>query len=127
VAFTDLAALFIANTMASQDCGELADQLHRALDARVVLEQVKGALMAHEGLSDIEAFERMRRQARAERRASKVAAETIERLRPRATPPSIGRRDQVLTRAGRLRPPSALTATGRSGGDGHAGRICWRR
>jgi GAF domain-containing protein len=87
VAFTDLAALTIANTMASEERGEVAEQLQRALDARVVLEQAKGALMASEGLSAVEAFERLRRQARAERRrVADVAAETIGRLGSRPTP-----------------------------------------
>ena len=89
VAFTDLAALLIANTMASQERGELADQLQRALDARIILEQAKGMLMASEGLSDVEAFERMRRQARAERRrVAEVAAEVIEGARSRDPTPS---------------------------------------
>ena len=68
VAFTDLAALTIANTMQSEPRGELAEQLQRALDARVLIEQAKGARVAREGISPGEAFERMRRQARAERR-----------------------------------------------------------
>ena len=68
IAFTDLAALTIANTMQSEPRGELADQLQRALDARVVIEQAKGALVARDGVSPGEAFEQMRRRARAERR-----------------------------------------------------------
>ena len=68
VAFTDLAALTIANTMQSEQRGELAAQLQRALDARVVIEQAKGAMVARDGISPGQAFERMRRQARAERR-----------------------------------------------------------
>jgi GAF domain-containing protein len=68
VAFTDLAALTIANTMQSEQRGELATQLQRALDARVVIEQAKGAMVARDGVSPGQAFERMRRQARAERR-----------------------------------------------------------
>jgi GAF domain-containing protein len=68
IAFTDLAALTIANTMQSEQRGELADQLQRALDARVVIEQAKGALVARDGISAGEAFEQMRRRARAERR-----------------------------------------------------------
>ncbi|HEY8556037.1 MAG TPA: GAF and ANTAR domain-containing protein, partial [Actinomycetes bacterium] len=60
IAFTDLAALTIANTMQSEQRGELADQLQRALDARVVIEQAKGALVAQEGISAGEAFEQMR-------------------------------------------------------------------
>jgi len=52
----------------SEQRGELADQLQRALDARVVIEQAKGALVARDGISAGEAFEQMRRRARAERR-----------------------------------------------------------
>ena len=68
IAFTDLAALTIANTMQSEQRGELAEQLQRALDARVLIEQAKGALVARDGVTPGEAFEQMRRRARAERR-----------------------------------------------------------
>ena len=85
VAFTDLAALTIANTMQSEQRGELAAQLQRALDARVVIEQAKGALVAREGLSPKQAFEQIRRQARAERRrVVEVAAEILAATRDRA-------------------------------------------
>ena len=77
IAFTDLAALTIANTMQSEQRGELADQLQRALDARVVIEQAKGVLCAREGLTPGQAFERMRRQARAERRRVVEIAQEI--------------------------------------------------
>jgi GAF domain-containing protein len=81
VAFTDLAALTIANTMQSEERGELAGQLQRALDARVVIEQAKGALVAREGLSEREAFERLRRQARSQRRrVVEVAAEIMDAI-----------------------------------------------
>jgi GAF domain-containing protein len=82
VAFTDLAALTIANTLQSEERGELATQLQRALDARVVIEQAKGALVAQEGLSEREAFERLRRQARSQRRrVVEVAAEILAAIR----------------------------------------------
>src|SRR5215211_6008707 len=77
VAFTDLAALTIANTMQSEERGELASQLQRALDARVVIEQAKGALVAREGLSEREAFERLRRQARRQRRRVVEVAQEV--------------------------------------------------
>jgi GAF domain-containing protein len=81
--FTDLAALCIANTMASEERGEMAGQLQRALDARVVIEQAKGALVAREGLSEQDAFERLRRQARRQRRpVVDVAAEVMAAVRP---------------------------------------------
>ena len=76
------AALTIANTIQSEQRGELAEQLQRALDARVVIEQAKGALVAREGLSEREAFERMRRQARSQRRrVVEVAAEVMAAIR----------------------------------------------
>jgi AmiR/NasT family two-component response regulator len=62
--------------------GELAAQLQRALDARVVIEQAKGALVAQEGLSEREAFERLRRQARSQRRrVVEMAAEILAAIR----------------------------------------------
>jgi GAF domain-containing protein len=85
VAFTDLAALSIANTFQSEERGELASQLQRALDARVVIEQAKGALVAQEGMSEREAFERLRRQARSQRRrVVEVATEILAAIRDRA-------------------------------------------
>jgi GAF domain-containing protein len=80
--FTDLAALTIANTMQSHERGQLAEQLQRALDARVVIEQAKGVLAARDGLSEREAFERMRQQARRERRrVIDVAADVMAAVR----------------------------------------------
>jgi GAF domain-containing protein len=77
VAFTDLAALTIANTMQSEQRGELATQLQRALDARVVIEQAKGALCARDGVTPGQAFEQMRHRARAERRRVLEIAQEI--------------------------------------------------
>ena len=77
ITFTDLAALCIANTMASEERGEVAEQLQRALDARVVIEQAKGALVAREGLTERDAFERLRRQARRERRPVVEVADEV--------------------------------------------------
>jgi GAF domain-containing protein len=82
ITFTDLAALCIANTMQREQRGELAEQLQRALDARVVIEQAKGALMAREGLSERDAFERLRTQARRQRRrVADLAAEVVAAAR----------------------------------------------
>jgi AmiR/NasT family two-component response regulator len=48
----------------------------------VVIEQAKGALVAREGLSEREAFERLRRQARSQRRrVVEVAAEMMAAVR----------------------------------------------
>jgi AmiR/NasT family two-component response regulator len=38
--------------MQREERGELAEQLQRALDARVVIEQAKGALVGRQGLSE---------------------------------------------------------------------------
>jgi AmiR/NasT family two-component response regulator len=52
------------------------------LDARVVIEQAKGVLVAREGLSPKQAFEQLRRQARAERRrVVEVATEVMAAVR----------------------------------------------
>jgi AmiR/NasT family two-component response regulator len=67
--------------MQGEEQGELAKQLQQALDARVVIEQAKGALVAREGLTPVDAFERLRTQARSERRrVADVAGELITAL-----------------------------------------------
>ena len=83
--FTDLAALAIVTTMQSEERGQLADQLKHALDARVVIEQAKGVLVARDGVDPRRAFEELRAQARRSRRkVSDVAAEIVRdsRMRP---------------------------------------------
>jgi AmiR/NasT family two-component response regulator len=68
--------------MQREERGELAEQLQRALDARVVIEQAKGALVGRQGLSERQAFERLRRQARRERRrVADIAAEAMAAVR----------------------------------------------
>lgn len=80
--FTDLAALAIATTLQSEERGELASQLEKALDARVAIEQAKGVLMAQEGIGPREAFEQLRIQARrSRRRLSVVAGEVVKEAR----------------------------------------------
>jgi len=82
IAFTDLAALLIASTMQGEQRSELASQLQRALDSRVVIEQAKGVLVAQEKVAPQEAYEHMRAQARSQRRKlSEVAAEVVASAR----------------------------------------------
>ncbi|CAM5656290.1 hypothetical protein SALBM135S_04966 [Streptomyces alboniger] len=58
----------------------LADQLQRALNSRVVIEQAKGMLAVRHGLTLDDAFDRMRRHARTHRRkVAELAQEIIER------------------------------------------------
>jgi GAF domain-containing protein len=78
MAFTDLAALAIAMGMQSAERGEKVDQLQRALDARVTIEQAKGVLIASEHLTARQAFERIRSEARrTRRRVAEVAADIV--------------------------------------------------
>lgn len=83
MAFTDLAALMIASVIRSSEQSELADQLQGTLRSRAVIEQAKGVLAAREQLSLREAYERLRAQARRERRRlSQVSAELVAQSVP---------------------------------------------
>ena len=68
VAFTELVALLILNAMEATERGKLAGELQLALSSRVVIEQAKGVLVGRHGLTTRQAFERLRRQARDQRR-----------------------------------------------------------
>jgi GAF domain-containing protein len=78
VAFTELAALLILNAMEAAERGKLAGELQVALDSRVVIEQAKGVLVGRHGLTTRQAFDRLRRQARDQRRPlSQVARDVV--------------------------------------------------
>ena len=78
MAFTDLAALAIATALQSAERGDRIDQLQRALDARVSIEQAKGVLISSEQLTPRQAFEQIRADARRQRRKlAEVAAEIV--------------------------------------------------
>ena len=79
LAFTDLAALLIATMMQGQEQSELAAQLQSALNSRAVIEQAKGVLIGRDGLSAREAYEKLRAQARSERRKlAAVSADVVQ-------------------------------------------------
>ena len=79
LAFTDLAALLIASIMQGEEQSGLALQLQGALDSRQVIEQAKGVLMERHNLSPRAAYDRLRAQARAERRKLGVlCAEVVD-------------------------------------------------
>jgi GAF domain-containing protein len=79
VAFTELAALLILNAMEASERGRLAGELQVALDSRVVIEQAKGVLVGRHGLTTREAFERLRGQARDQRRPLSEVARAVVR------------------------------------------------
>lgn len=63
--------------VAADRAGELAEQLHYALDYRVPIERGVGYLMARDGVDHAEAFNRLRRSARSSRRKIGVVAEEL--------------------------------------------------
>ena len=77
VAFTELVALLILNAMQARERGRLAAELQVALDSRVVIEQAKGVLVGRHGLTTRQAFERLRRQARDQRRPLPEVARAV--------------------------------------------------
>ncbi len=87
LAFTDLAALLIASMMQGEQQSELATQLQGALNSRQVIEQAKGVLIGRYGIAARAAYERLRAQARAERRKlAAVCAEVVENAAARVPP-----------------------------------------
>ena len=77
VAFTELVALIILNAMEARERGQLAAELQVALDSRVVIEQAKGVLVGRHGLTTRQAFERLRSQARDQRRPLSEVARAV--------------------------------------------------
>jgi GAF domain-containing protein len=60
----DVAASYLANARALRESTRLNEQLQRALDRRVLIEQAKGVLAERHGIGIGDAFERMRQFAR---------------------------------------------------------------
>ena len=77
VAFTELVALLVLNAMEASERGRVAGELQGALDSRVVIEQAKGVLVGRHGLTTRQAFERLRRQARDQRRPLTEVAKAV--------------------------------------------------
>jgi hypothetical protein len=70
-------ANLLGHAVAAYTQGRLARQLQVALEHRVVIEQAKGALMAHELLDAATAFERLRSAARTGRRTVAEVARDV--------------------------------------------------
>jgi hypothetical protein len=90
MAFTDLAALAIATGLQSAERGDRIEQLQQALDARVAIEQAKGVLIASDHITPRQAFERIRADARRQRRKIfEVAAEIVTAAQAPAAPEDV--------------------------------------
>jgi GAF domain-containing protein len=76
-ALVDMAALGVLHHQALTEARLLNDQLQRALDSRVVIEQAKGVIAARLGIPVDDAFLRLRAHARTNRRRLADAAEDI--------------------------------------------------
>ena len=63
-AFADIATIAILQHRAAREAQVVNEQLSRALNSRIVIEQAKGVLAEREGLDVQQAFERLRRHAR---------------------------------------------------------------
>jgi GAF domain-containing protein len=78
LAFTDLAALLIASMMLGERQSVMSRQLQDALNSRQIVEQAKGVLIGTQQISAREAYERLRSQARSQRRKlTAVCAELV--------------------------------------------------
>ncbi|MGW6055368.1 ANTAR domain-containing protein [Streptomyces sp. NPDC055189] len=77
-AFADAAAIGLLHARVLQQADALNEQLRTALHTRIVIEQAKGFLAAHRGITPAEAFETLRRRARHHRvRLAAIAQEVI--------------------------------------------------
>lgn len=78
-ALTDIATISLIQERALRDANIARDQLQRALDSRVLIEQAKGVLSHSEQVDMDEAFRLLRHRARSSgRRLSVVAQEVID-------------------------------------------------
>lgn len=75
----DVCTTYVVNSNTLMASNKLADQLQRALDSRVVIEQAKGVLAEQLAVDVGEAFEVLRRHARSNgRKLHDVATEVVE-------------------------------------------------
>jgi len=84
-ALADIATIAILQHQAAREAQALAEQLRVALDSRIAIEQAKGVLAERVGVEMSEAFTRMRRYARTNKRLlSEVALEIVDGTLPSA-------------------------------------------
>jgi GAF domain-containing protein len=76
--FTKVVETLVGTALLAERHSTLVDQLQAALDTRVVIERAVGFLMARHHLDAVDAFDRLRRASRAERRrVADLAAEVL--------------------------------------------------
>ena len=85
-AFADIATIAILQHRAAREAQVVNEQLNRALNSRVVIEQAKGVLAEREDLDVQQAFEWLRRHARNHNlRLADLAGDVIAGTVPAAT------------------------------------------
>ena len=68
---------YIVNASKVQQLEQLTDQLRRALESRVLIEQAKGVISEHRAVTVDEAFARMRRHARDHNTGLRAVAQSV--------------------------------------------------
>jgi GAF domain-containing protein len=76
-----MAAALIANSHRLDEARSTAEQLQRALESRIVIEQAKGMIASQHDISVDEAFDRLRRHARSHQLSLRSVAEAVVQLR----------------------------------------------
>ena len=78
-ALADIATIAILQHRAAREAQVLSEQLRGALDSRIAIEQAKGVIAERAGVDMVEAFARLRRYARSNRRLlAEVAQEVVD-------------------------------------------------
>lgn len=81
----DMATSYIINASELEQAQRTAEQLHEALDSRIVIEQAKGILAADGTLGMDQAYEVLRRHARSHNASLRSVAEAVVNLGLRPT------------------------------------------
>lgn len=85
-AFADSAAVLLSNARAYEAATVLTAQLNEALQSRAVIDQAKGILMATQGLSADEAFDKIRNISQTTNIKVRELAQQIDTLTNRPSP-----------------------------------------